>query len=152
MKNSKDFKNSKDYKTSYPAFIKETDRIFLAYVPDLEIYTEGKNLTDAIEMVRDAIGLKVMTLEDDGLDIPIPSSPEEAIEKAKKNTDEVFDYSVGLLTYVDVDFAEYRMKHDNKMVRRNVTLPCWMNYQAEKAQLNVSKVLQDALRKQLQRL
>ncbi len=144
--------NMKSNKNTYPTFIKENGKIFLVYVPDLDIYTEGKSLTDAIEMARDAIGLKGITLEDDGVDVPPPSSPEVALRKAQNEADDIFDYSTGLLTFVDVNFTEYRLKHDNKMVRRNVTLPCWMNYQAEKAHLNVSKVLQDALEKQLQRL
>jgi len=144
--------NTKSNKNTYPTFIKENGKIFLVYVPDLDIYTEGKSLTDAIEMARDAIGLKGITLEDDGVDVPPPSSPEVALKKAQNEADDIFDYSTGLLTFVDVNFTEYRLKHDNKMVRRNVTLPCWMNYQAEKAHLNVSKVLQDALEKQLQRL
>ena len=31
------------------------------------------------------------------------------------------------------------------MVRRNVTLPNWLNIEAEKAHINVSRVLQEAL-------
>ena len=46
---------------------------------------------------------------------------------------------------VDVDFEEYRRKMDNKTVRRNVTLPNWLNKEAEKAHINVSGVLQEAL-------
>ena len=34
---------------------------------------------------------------------------------------------------------------DNRTVRRNVTLPNWLNQEAEKAHVNVSKVLQEAL-------
>ena len=40
---------------------------FLVYVPDMEIYTEGKDFADAIEMARDAIVLKGIDLEDDGI-------------------------------------------------------------------------------------
>ena len=71
------------------------------------------------------------------------------MEKAKEDTG-IFDYSTGLLTYIDVDFIEYRRRHDNKTVRRNVTLPNWLNIEAEKAHLNVSKVLQEALKEKLQ--
>jgi len=46
---------------------------------------------------------------------------------------------------VDVDFTAYRRKLDNRTVRRNVTLPNWLDYEARKADLNVSKVLQEAL-------
>ena len=46
---------------------------------------------------------------------------------------------------MDVDFAEYRRKTDTKTVRRNVALPSWLNYEAEHAGINVSRVLQEAL-------
>ena len=45
-------------KQVYPVFIAEYKKDFLVYVPDLEIYTEGKSMVDAIEMAREAIGLK----------------------------------------------------------------------------------------------
>lgn len=38
---------------------------------------------------------------------------------------------------------------DNRMVRRNVTLPNWLNQAAEAADLNVSGVLQEALKQKL---
>lgn len=131
-------------KQSYPTFITKEGNDFLVYIPDLEIYTEGKSVTDAIVMARDAIGLKGIDLEDDKKSIPDASDYDNAIRKAKEDADN-FDYSKGILTMVDVDFAEYRRKQDNKAVRRNVTLPNWLDMEAEKAGLNVSKVLQDAL-------
>ena len=131
-------------KVVYPVFIAEHKNDYLVYVPDMDIYTEGKNLADAIEMARDAIGLKGIDLEDDKKELPTPSSHDEVMKKAKEDAD-VFDYSKGILTLVDVDFAEYRRKVDTKAVRRNVTLPNWLNVEAEKAHVNVSKVLQEAL-------
>lgn len=131
-------------KQVYSVLIAEYKKDFLVYVPDMEIYTEGKSMVDAIEMARDAIGLKGIDLEDDEKTIPLPSNREEAIEKAKADAD-IFDYSTGVLTLVDVDFYEYRRRMDNKTVRRNVTLPNWLNAEAERAQINVSRVLQDAL-------
>lgn len=135
-------------KKVYPTFIAQSGDDFLVYVPDLEIYTEGKDFADAIEMARDAIGLKGIDFEDDGKEFPVPSDQEQAIKKAKEDTD-IFDYSKGMLTYVDVDFSEYRRKVDKRTVRRNVALPSWLNYEAEKAGLNVSRVLQEALMRTL---
>lgn len=131
-------------KQAYPVFIAEYKKVFLVYVPDMDIYTEGKTVADAIEMARDAIGLKGIDFEDDEKVIPSPSSQKDAITKATQNRD-VFDYSTGILTLVDVNFTEYRRRMDNKAVRRNVTLPNWLNAEAEKAQINVSRVLQEAL-------
>lgn len=50
-----------------------------------------------------------------------------------------------MVSMVDIDFMAYRRAIDNKTVRRNVTLPNWLNQEAEKERLNVSKVLQEAL-------
>ncbi len=131
-------------KQAYPIFIALSGADYLVYVPDMDIYTEGGSLTDAMEMARDAIGLKGIDFEDDGKVIPEASNYETAVAKAKEDAED-FDYTQGMLTMVDVDFTEYRKRVDNKMVRRNVTLPNWLNLEADRLQLNVSKVLQEAL-------
>ncbi|MCM1181927.1 MAG: type II toxin-antitoxin system HicB family antitoxin [Roseburia sp.] len=137
-------------KQVYPTFIVDTnddsEHPFLVCVPDMEIFTEGDTFADAIEMARDAIGLAGISMEDNNEALPVPSNQVSAIEKVKRNTDtEVVDFSEGILTYVDVDFSEYRRKVDTKTVRRNVALPSWLNYEAEHAGINVSRVLQEAL-------
>lgn len=135
-------------KSVYPTFIAQNGKDFLVYVPDMDIYTEGSDFADAIAMARDAIGLKGIDLEDDKITLPAPSTAADAIAKAREDTD-IFDYSQGTLTFVDVDFSEYRKKVDTKTVRRNVALPNWLNYEADKAGINVSRVLQEALIKTL---
>ena len=39
----------------------------------------------------------------------------------------------------------YRRELDNQPVRRNVSLPNWLNKKANDAHINVSRVLQEAL-------
>lgn len=136
-------------KSVYPVFIAQSNNDYLVFVPDLDIYTEGVSFVDAIEMARDAIALKGILYENDGMNIPLPSDGNEAMAMAKADADDEFDYSKGVLTYVDVDFSAYRKKYDNRMVRRNVTLPAWLNYEAEKSNLNMSKFLQEALKEKL---
>lgn len=135
-------------KQAYPTFIVNmndgSEHPFLVCVPDMDIYTEGDSFPDAIEMARDAIGLTGISMEDHEEALPVPSEQPEAIEKVKRDTHEI-DFSRGILTYVDVDFSEYRKKVDTKTVRRNVALPSWLNYEAEHAGINVSRVLQEAL-------
>jgi len=53
------------------------------------------------------------------------------------------------VTLVDVDFAEYRRKNDMKTVRRNVSLPSWLDMAAKEAEINVSAVLARALKQEL---
>ena len=134
-------------KYAYPVIFTRTEDekdTILIEVPDLEIMTEGFGVADAIEMARDAIGLAGISIEDNKEKMPQPSSQSTAMEMASKGTEYV-DFSKGILTYVDVDFSEYRRKIDTKTVRRNVALPSWLNYEAEHAGINVSRVLQEAL-------
>ncbi|MEE0596720.1 MAG: type II toxin-antitoxin system HicB family antitoxin [Agathobacter sp.] len=131
-------------KQVYPVIFTQLDdkkHTVLIEVPDLEILTEGFGMPNAIEMARDAIGLKVITMEDQKEKIPNPRMIKEidALQGTFAQEGE------GLVSMVDVDFAEYRRRMDNKTVRRNVTLPNWLNQEAEKAHINVSGVLQEAL-------
>ena len=128
-------------KSVYPVFLTQTSTIVLVEVPDLEILTEGKDMPDAIEMARDAIELKCVSLEDEGIDIPQPSD----ISMLNMNAGTFAEEGKTIVSLVDVDPAEYRRKIDTKTVRRNVALPSWLNYEAEQAGVNVSRILQEAL-------
>ncbi|MBQ6844384.1 MAG: type II toxin-antitoxin system HicB family antitoxin [Agathobacter sp.] len=128
-------------KKVYPVIFTQAEDVTLVEVPDLEILTEGKDMADAIEMARDAIGLYGISREDHGEVIPDASSGTDVDVTKGAFAEE----GVGVISYVDVDFAVYRRKVDNKVVRTNVTLPNWLKQEAEKAGINVSKVLQEAL-------
>ncbi len=128
-------------KNVYPVFFTKTDTIVLVEVPDLEILTEGKNMTDAIEMARDAIELKCVSMEDDGTKIPLPSD----IDDLDVNNGIFAEDGTTVISFVDIDSSEYRRKIDTKTVRKNVTIPSWLNYEVEHAGINVSRVLQEAL-------
>jgi predicted RNase H-like HicB family nuclease len=138
-------------KKVYPALIAEDDKSkeYFVYVPDMGIYTEGSDFADAIEMARDAIGCKGVDMEDSNIPLPDASTYDEAIAKAKAEADEIFDYSTGTPSFIDIDFYEYRKKNDMRAVRKNCTIPSWLNTEAEKASINFSAVLQDALKKEL---
>lgn len=55
----------------------------------------------------------------------------------------------GIVSLVDVDLVAYRRANEKRTVRRNVTLPSWLNAAANEAGLNVSAILQAALKQQL---
>lgn len=125
-------------KAVYPVVLTRLDDGFMAYVPDFQANTQGESLADAIEMARDAIGLLGIDLEDEGKEIPAASSV----------TDVQHDVE-DIVSLVDIDFTEYRRRNDNRSVRRNVSLPAWLNEAANEAGINVSSVLQAALKQQL---
>ena len=124
-------------KTVYPILLTPAERGYVVYVPDLEINTEGDDLADAIEMARDAIGLWGISEEDAGREIPKASGTMPHPEKDE------------LVTLVDIDFTAYRRAKDLRTVRKNVTLPSWLNDLAEKNGVNFSQVLQESLKERL---
>lgn len=126
-------------KNSYPIVLMPDKIGYVVYVPDFNINTEGDTLTEAIEMARDAIGLVGIELEDRKERLPFPT----AINEVQKENDD------DIVTLVDVDFAEYRRQNDMRPVRRSVTLPSWLNEAAEKSGINISAVLQNALKEEL---
>lgn len=117
----------------YPIVITKDNADYLVSIPDFDIDTEGKDLADAIFMARDAIGIMGMQLQDEGKELPEPNS-----RKFKAEKDDI-------VSLVDVDFDDYRRKHDNRMVKKNCTIPYYLNVEAEKRGINFSRLLQDAL-------
>lgn len=132
-------------KSVYPVFFTETEGNILVEVPDMEILTEGKDMNDAIDMARDAITLKYVSMEDAKEELPVPSDLTEL--DVKKGT--FSEEGKTIISLVDINPTEYRRKIDTRTVRRNVALPSWLNYEAEQAGINVSRVLQDALKQVL---
>ena len=126
-------------KAAYPIVMSQGAEYIIVYVPDFDINTQGTDYADAIEMARDAIGLMGIDMEDEKEQIPCPSDM-SAISK---------EHAEDIITLVDVDFADYRRKNDLRTVRRNVSLPSWLNAEAEKAGVNVSAILQAALKQEL---
>lgn len=119
---------------AYPIYLEQqNDKKYLVYVPDFDSYTEGKNMADAIKMARDLIGAMGISLEDENEIKPKPFS-----NKYKATKKEI-------MSIVDIDFAEYRTSLDLKPVRKNCTIPKYIEVAAEKKGINFSKVLTEAL-------
>lgn len=118
-------------KGAYPVIIDKES--FVVDIPDFDIKTQGTDIENCIEMAREAIGLSGISLEDIGKSIPTPSYELPPIDKN----------AIG--TFVDVDFDFYRQIEDNRMVKRNCTIPNYLNVMGEKAGFNFSEVLRTAL-------
>ena len=123
-------------KIAYPIIMTKGEKFIVVFIPDFNINTQGKDIPDSIEMARDAIGLIGTDMEDDGEVLPDASSLDDVRTNAPSNS---------IVSLVDVDFDEYRKKNDMRAVKKNCTLPSWLNYEAEKANINFSQLLQQAL-------
>ena len=125
-------------KQAYPVIITKDKDFFVASIPDFETGTQGESLAEAIEMARDAIGMCGCYMQDEKKDIPIPTDIGNVTKEASD-----------ILTFVDIDFDEYRKKHEMRTVRKNVTIPSWLNEEAESANINFSALLQKAIKAEL---
>ncbi len=126
-------------KEAYPVILSQGKNFIVVYIPDFEINTQGKDIAQAMEMARDAIGIMGIDMEDDGESLPAPTPVSEI------RTDSDSD----IVTLVDVDFQEYRRKNDMRAVKKNCTIPSWLNFEAEKAGINFSALLTAALKREL---
>ncbi len=132
-------------KRAYFSTITYDKGTYLVEVPDLEIFTESPTLEGAIEMGRNAIGEVALARIDMGLDVPEPTDDVSKVLAMSEYK------AVGeqITTLIDIDIAKYQLMSDNRAVRRNVTLPNWLNVMAEESGINVSKLLQEALMSKL---
>ncbi len=94
---------------------------------------------EAFRNAKEALGLHLYGMEQDGDVIPIPSpvsllSPDEG----------------GVVVMVEVFMPAVRDRLNNRSVNRTVTLPAWLNAMAMERNINFSQVLQDALKAQIQ--
>ena len=117
----------------YPVILTKTEDGYIVNIPDFDIDTQGRDMAEAIYMARDAIGFMGIDREDDGMEIPEPNTVDYVLNKDD------------IVTYVDVDYIEYRKRHDNRMVKKNCTIPYYLNLEAERRGINFSRVLQEAL-------
>ena len=126
-------------KQVFPAIFTPVEGGYMVFVPDFQINTQGDSLAEAIEMARDAIGLMGIDMEDDGKPLPTPS-PFSSVSASSPDD---------IVALVDVDFVEYRRMNDMRAVKKNCTIPSWLNFEAEPAGINFSATLQAALKKEL---
>ena len=122
-------------KLVYPAIFTPFDEGngFTVEVPDLPgCVTEGDNLVEAIEMGTDAASGWILGEIEDGNSFPAASMALEAPAGS----------FVNLLV---LDMASYAEQYGSKAVRRNITVPAWLDTYAQKNHLSLSKVVQDSL-------
>jgi predicted RNase H-like HicB family nuclease len=111
---------------------------FSVYVPDFDCNTQGADLADAIYMAEDVICLMGTLRQDDGDALPAPTD----ISAIKTHGGEI-------KSLVAVDLDAYRRKMERRVVKKTLSLPSWLNYEAEQAGINFSATLQDALKAKL---
>ena len=120
---------------TYPAFFTYEDDGISIEFPDLPGRLPcGKTESEAFANAKEAMGLHLFGMEQDNEPIPVPSSiknltiPNNAI-----------------VILVETFMPSIRDAALNRSVKKTLTIPAWLNYKAESANVNFSQILQEGL-------
>lgn len=114
---------------------------YAVVVPDLPgCATGGSSLAEALLMAVDAASGWILDELEDGKSIPPASAPEDVKPEPG-----------GFVSLLVLDMDSYTEKYGKKAVRKNLTIPAWLNTFAEANHVNFSQVLQDSLVEMYQR-
>ena len=123
----------------YPAVFTKEDAGYSVSFPDLKnCFTSGETLEEAMEMANDVLCLTLYDLEQEGAMIPAAS----AVNSISHEENE-------FVSLVGCDTIAYRRFFDNKAVKKTLSIPSWLNDMAERAGINFSGTLQEALKTKL---
>ena len=112
---------------------------FSVAIPDLlGCITGGADLAEALEMVEDAGAMWLWDAE---------NSKEAA--PAARPIEEVPASAAQIKSLVLLDTDAYRRAKDSRAVKKTLTVPSWLNAEAERAGVNFSQVLQEGLKSHL---
>lgn len=124
----------------YPVILTlEDEGGYSVHFPDVEgVFTQGEDLADALSMAEDALALMLYDLEVSKEKINPPSD----IKTIKVNENQI-------LSLVTADTMVYRKMYESKAVKKTLTIPSWLNEEAERNEINFSATLQEALKSKL---
>lgn len=115
----------------------EDNKGYTVTFPDLPgCITEGSDFEEAAKNAKEALELHLYGMEEDGEEIPVPTPVPEV-------------NMVGPLVVITAWMDEVRDEMRNKSIKKTLTIPKWLNDEAEKAGINFSQVLQTSLKRLL---
>lgn len=93
---------------------------------------------EAVKNAKEALMLHLYGMEEDNEEIPEPT-PINKITAEKNQA----------IILVDVFMPPFREKQHTKFVKKTLSIPSWLNAEAEHCGINFSAVLQEALKERL---
>lgn len=128
---------------AYPAIFKKVEgKMWEVWFPDIEnCFTSTDSKEQAILEARYVLEDILYGMEKQKFEIPAPSDPANVEVSGPQD----------FVQLVVADMPPVRREHSNRAVKKTLTIPAWMEEELKKRKdINVSQVLQDALKEQLQ--
>lgn len=127
-----------DYYTFPAYFYYDDDGISIEF-PDLPgCLPCAQTSEEAFHNAAEALGLHLFGMEQDQDTIPSPTPVRE-----------LHPEDGAVITMIEVFMPSVRDRINNKVVKKTLTLPSWLNREAEAANVNFSLVLQEGLKRYL---
>ena len=123
-------------KLYYPAVMHpEEEGGYSVWLHDISgCVSQGETLAEAVENIKDALGLYYEDAAEGKSTLPAPSAPNRVeLEEGE------------FLAVVEFSPSEYLKTKSTKAVKKTLSIPAWLNSMAEAQQINFSAVLQSAL-------
>lgn len=125
-----------DKLTVFPAIFTYDGKYYnVDFIDLIGCSTFGNSIQEAYKMAQEAMGLFLDNLTN----FPKPTLKISEI-KLKENQ---------FVSFVSIDMEDYRKKFNNKSIKKTLTIPAWLNYLAEKENINFSQILQEAIKEKL---
>lgn len=126
----------------FPAVFRKCGNAYSVVFPDLPgCVATGETAEESLRLAREAAALHIWGMEDDGDDVP-KASPIDAIHCDKGQS----------VCYLDIDMLPIRVKMDQRMVKKTLTIPFSLNELGERHRLNFSKILREGVEEKLRAL
>lgn len=140
---------------TYPCVFCRENGQYSVFFADFTGGTCGSNLEEAYRMAIDWLGINLMDYYIDKKPLPKPTpinevdiikcfdflNTEQEKKEAAKNS---------FVSLVGFDLLQYIKDTQKTTVRKNVTLPSWLNEMGKSYNLNFSNLLQEAIKRELE--
>lgn len=131
-------------------FHKAIEGRYVVIFPDFDNgATEGETLNEAILSAEDYMGTWLYDDFVKGIELPKPSDINSISLSIDEEDKEYFIENESFKTLVTLDMKKYVQECKSQIVRKNVSIPSWLNELAINNNINFSNVLQEALKKEL---
>jgi len=120
-------------------FTKDDDNTLLVSFPDLPgCYAQGTSMLDAVKKAESVLSLCLYDMELHDIPIPTPRNPEEIPLKPGEVTSVIL-----------INTDSYHLCFGKKKAEHVVTLPAWLGEIVEAANMNLSQMVQDAVKQEI---
>lgn len=133
----------------YPACFLKEENGYSVIFPDLDfLATCGDTLEEAMRMAVDCLAGHLYLLQKEGV-LPQEPSPIETVDAGAVARELDVTPQTAFVNMVTVDVEEYARAQFERPVKKTLTIPSWLNAAARERNIDLSQVLQDALKEQL---